>query len=139
MEWWKRGMDGQLRSGLATSDISRTDGLIIMDWGGYILVLMEQTESGFGEKSMAGYGVTKQPGHSSGTIPVATGSTCSYVTNRVLSFLITPPVSTGDNPVKKNAFADHSDQRRRYEKLDGLAYRNFVPTRGTTFCGVYDR
>jgi hypothetical protein len=100
---------------------------------------MEKMESGFGEKSMAGYGVTKQPGHFSGTMPVATGSTCSFVNNRILSFLITPPVSTGDNPVEKNAFADDSDQRRRYEKLEGLAYRNFVPTRGTTFYGVYDR
>ena len=100
---------------------------------------MEKMESGFGEKSMVGYGVTKQPGHSSGVMVMATGSTCSFVNNRILSFLITPPVSTGDNPVEKNAFADDSDQRRRYEKLEGLAYRNFVPTRGTTFYGVYDR
>ena len=132
-------MDGQLRSGLVTSGILKMDGLIIMDWGGYISAQMEKTVSGYGEKSMAGYGVTKLPGHFSGTMPVATGSTCSFVTNRILSFLIIPPVNTGDNPVEKNAFADHSDQRRRYKKLDGLAYRNFVPTRGTTFCGVYDR
>ena len=52
-------MDGELRSGLETSGILKRGGLIIMDWGGFILVQMEKTESGCGEKSMAGSGVTR--------------------------------------------------------------------------------
>ena len=79
-------------SGLETSGILKMDGLIIMDWGGYILVLMKKTESGCGEKSMAGFGVIKKPGHSSGTMPLATGYTCLFVKNRTPSFLIIPPV-----------------------------------------------
>jgi hypothetical protein len=110
MEWWKRVMVGLLLSGLATSDILRTDGLIIMDSGGYILVLMEKTVSGYGEKSMAGSGVTKQPGHFSGTMPVATGSTYSFVNNRILSFLITPPVNTGGKTNRTKFFKDKENQ-----------------------------
>ena len=92
-------MVGQLRNGLANLDILKMDGLTIMDWGGCILVLMEKMESGCGERSMAGSGVIKQPGRSSGTMPVATGYTCSFVRNRTRSFLITPPV---DIQLKKN-------------------------------------
>ena len=71
-------MVGLLRSGLETSGILKTDGLIIMDWGGYIWIDGEDG-IGCGERSMAGSGVTKKPGHSSGVMPVATGSTCSFV------------------------------------------------------------
>ena len=88
-------MVGQPRSGLETSGILKMDGLIIMDWGGYISVQMEKTESGCGEKSMAGFGVTNQPGHSSGVTPVATGSTCSFVKNRTRSSLIIQQADTG--------------------------------------------
>ena len=98
-------MVGLLRSGLETSGILKTDGLIIMDSGGYILVLMKKAESGCGEKSMAGFGVTNQPGHSSGVTPVATGPTCSFVKNRTPSFLIIPPVDIIDK--KAPADQDH--------------------------------
>ena len=75
-----------------TSGILKMDGPTIIDWGGFILVLMEHTVSGYGEKSMVGFGVIKKPGHFSGVTPVATGSTCSFVQNRTRSFLIIPPV-----------------------------------------------
>jgi hypothetical protein len=71
---------------------------------------MEKMESGFGEKSMVGYGVTKQPGHSSGVMVMATGSTCSFVNNRILSFLITPPVNTGGKTNRTKFFKDKENQ-----------------------------
>ena len=87
-------MVGQPRIGLETSGILKMDGLIIMDWDGFISVQIEKMESGCGEKSMAGYGVIKNLAISSGVTPVATGSTCSFVQNRTRSFLIIPPVDT---------------------------------------------
>ena len=77
--------------GLENLDILKTDGPTIIDWGGFILVLMEHTVSGYGEKSMVGFGVIKKPGHFYGTMPVATGFTFSFVKNRAPSFLITQP------------------------------------------------
>ena len=87
-------MVGQLRSGLETSGILKMDGLIIMDWGGFISVQIEKMGCGYGEKSMAGYGVIKKPGHFSGVTPVTTGSTCSFVQNRTRSFFFFLPVDT---------------------------------------------
>ena len=81
---------------MANLDILKMDGPTIMDSGGYILVLMKKTESGCGETSMAGSGVTNQPGHFYGVMPVATGSTCSFEKNRTPSFLIIPPVDIID-------------------------------------------
>ena len=83
-------MVGQLRNGLETSGILKMDGLTIMDSGGFISARMKKKVFGYGEKSMAGSGVTNQPGHSSGVTPVATGPTCSFVKNRTRSFLIIP-------------------------------------------------
>ena len=88
-------MDDQLRSGLENFGILKMDGPFIMDWGGFICPLMAKTGFGFGERTMAGSGVTRQPGHSSGTMSVVTGSTFSFVKNRIRSFLIIPPADTG--------------------------------------------
>ena len=92
MDRWKPATVGWHPIGLANLDILKMDGPTIMDWGGFISVQIEKMGCGCGERSMAGYGVTRQPGRSSGTVPVATGFTCSFEKDRIPSFLIIPPV-----------------------------------------------